>query len=75
MTLSEHVAQAIQMAPHVARRRLRFETEGGHVVIRGTVSSYFQKQMAQEAIRKLDGVQAINNELEVVWNDDAPATA
>lgn len=70
MELSERVAQALQTTPHLARRRLRFETKDGHVVIRGTVSSYFQKQMAQEALRHLDGVDAIDNELEVIWMDD-----
>lgn len=75
MTLPERVAQAIQMAPHLSQRRLRFETHDGHVVIRGTVSSYFQKQMAQEALRNLEGVRAIDNELEVIWTDEPPVIA
>jgi osmotically-inducible protein OsmY len=29
------------------------------------VRSYFQKQMAQEAVRRIDGVSEILNELEV----------
>jgi osmotically-inducible protein OsmY len=32
------------------------------------VSSYFQKQMAQEALRHVDGVAEIANELEVCWS-------
>ena len=35
--------------------------------LRGVVNTYFQKQMAQEAIRHVDGVAEIANELEVCW--------
>jgi len=49
------------------RRNLRFETQEGRVVLRGTVSSYYQKQMAQEALRRLKGVDHIENHLEVNW--------
>jgi hypothetical protein len=31
------------------------------------VHSYYQKQMAQEALRRLEGVQAIDNKIEVSW--------
>jgi osmotically-inducible protein OsmY len=44
---------------------LRFETEQGRVVLKGVVRSFFQKQMAQEALRRVDGVEQIFNELEV----------
>ena len=37
------------------------------MVLKGTVNSYFQKQMAQEAIRRIDGVELIDNQLEVNW--------
>ncbi len=37
------------------------------MVLKGTVNSYFQKQMAQEAIRRVDGVELIDNQLEVNW--------
>jgi hypothetical protein len=31
------------------------------------VQSFFQKQMAQEAIRRIAGVEQIDNHLEVMW--------
>ena len=40
-------------------------TEEGEVVLRGSVSTYFLKQRAQEMIRKLDCVVKILNELDV----------
>jgi hypothetical protein len=35
------------------------------------VDSYFQKQMAQEALRHVDGIDQISNELEVCWGRPA----
>jgi osmotically-inducible protein OsmY len=66
-SLAERVDQAIRTNPFVSGRTLRFETVGSRVVLKGSVSSYFQKQMAQEAIRRVDGVEQIDNCLEVLW--------
>ena len=42
----------------------------GVLVIRGTVSSYYYKQLAQECIRGVQGIQLIVNELTVPeWNE------
>jgi len=67
--LEERVLSAIAGNPHLAGRNLRFETELGCVRLHGVVGSYFQKQMAQEALRHVPGVAAIENELEVSWLD------
>jgi osmotically-inducible protein OsmY len=66
-TLASRVDQAIQTNPYINGRTLRFETEGSRVVLQGSVKSYFQKQMAQEALRKVEGVEQIDNCLEVLW--------
>jgi osmotically-inducible protein OsmY len=63
--LDDKVLSALERNPYIARRSLRFETEQGRVTLRGVVRSYFQKQMAQEALRHVDGIQEITNELEV----------
>ena len=64
--LAARVDQALQTNPYVSGRLLRFETEGSRVVLKGNVKSYFQKQMAQEVIRKVPGVEEIDNCLEVL---------
>jgi osmotically-inducible protein OsmY len=66
-TLAEAVQSAIATSPYLSGRKLRFETEQGRVVLLGTVSTYFQKQMAQEALRRVDGVREIENQLDVTW--------
>ena len=67
MPLNDRVLTALECNPYIARRNLRFETSAGRVILRGVVDTYFQKQMAQEAIRHIDGVDEIANELEVCW--------
>ncbi len=66
--LRDQVEKAIENAPHINRNFLRFEASEGHVTIKGTVGTYFQKQMAQEAVRHIEGVAAISNQLEVCWS-------
>ncbi len=63
--LDDKVLVALERNPHLSGRTLRFETESGRVTLRGVVPTYFQKQMAQEAIRRVEGVDEICNELEV----------
>ena len=64
--LDDKVLAALEQNPHLAGRNLRFEAEQGRVTLLGTVRSYYQKQMAQEALREVDGIAQIYNELEVV---------
>ncbi len=64
-SLDRLVETAIESSPFVRRRKLRFETHDGRVVLRGRVGTYYQKQMAQEAVRGVAGVLAIENQLEV----------
>jgi osmotically-inducible protein OsmY len=66
-TLAHRIDQAIQANPFISGRTLRFETDGGRVVLQGSVRSFYQKQMAQEAIRGIAGVEQIDNHLEVMW--------
>ena len=66
-TLAEQVNQAVVHNPHLKQRRIHAETESGQVTINGSVQSYFEKQMAQEGLRKIAGVTSIKNELKVLW--------
>ena len=64
-TLQDRIDEAVRANPHLAGRRLRLESNEGRVVLSGHVGTYFQKQMAQEAIKRVDGVHEIENRLEV----------
>jgi osmotically-inducible protein OsmY len=66
LPLDDKVHSALQRNPYLSGRSLRFEAESGRVTLRGVVRSYFQKQMAQEALRHVEGIDEIHNELEVL---------
>ncbi len=65
--LEDEVQEALQLNPYLTRNGLRCETNQGRVTLRGEVNSYFQKQMATETLRKLRGIEEIDNQLEVTW--------
>lgn len=63
--LQERIRLALSTSPYVSGKRVLCRADHGQVTLSGKVSSYFQKQMAQETIRRLDGVEQIENLLEV----------
>jgi osmotically-inducible protein OsmY len=65
--LLERISAALETSPHVPSRNVLLEADAGAVVLKGRVHSYFQKQMAQEVLRRVDGVETIENLLEVNW--------
>jgi osmotically-inducible protein OsmY len=68
ITLENRVDTAISRNPHLAGLTLRIEARAGRIVLRGTVGSFYQKQVAQEAVRTIEGVDEIENQLEVSWS-------
>ena len=53
--------------PHLTHQRIWCEFDGEQLFLRGQVPTFYFKQLAQEAVADLDGVQQIVNEIEVVW--------
>jgi hypothetical protein len=52
--------------PYLALRNVSCECRCGVLVLRGCLPSYHLKQVAQEAVARLDGVQAVDNQIVVV---------
>lgn len=53
--------------PYLGGRVIQCEIADQDVVIlKGNVRTWYQKQMAQESLRKVDGIRKITNELAVV---------
>jgi hypothetical protein len=48
------------------RRNLSCEFREGLLLLRGRVSSYYHKQVAQEAVLRLEAVEQVVNQIEVV---------
>jgi osmotically-inducible protein OsmY len=66
-TLLDRIDRAISLNPHLAGRRLTIEADQGRIRLQGVVNSYYQKQMAQETVRGIEGVEGVENHLEVCW--------
>lgn len=66
--LATQVFDAVVHSPHLNHRQLHIKTEQGQVTIEGTVKSFFEKQMAQETLKKVEGVESIKNQIEVSWS-------
>jgi osmotically-inducible protein OsmY len=65
--LHTRVHSVLEQNPYLPGRKLYFETHQGKVVLRGKVKTYYQKQMAQEMVRTIEGVDHVENQLEVCW--------
>jgi osmotically-inducible protein OsmY len=64
----EVIAEArerLKSASYAPVRNVSCEYDEGVLFLRGQVPSFFQKQLAQEAVFKLDGVTSVVNQIEV----------
>ncbi len=68
--LASEVVEALAHSPLGYLRRLVVIENDAEVVITGTVSSYYLKQMAQETIRYAVGQRRLLNHVEV-YTDEA----
>lgn len=67
LPLQDRVDLAIRHNPQLSGRRLTIEDQHGRIVLQGTVGSYYQKQLVQETVWGVDGVDAVVNRLQVSW--------
>lgn len=65
--LLKEVESAIQQSPYLSNKQMRIEALNGVIRLEGAVNSFFQKQMAQELLRRVDGVERVDNRLTVNW--------
>jgi osmotically-inducible protein OsmY len=65
LRIDEAVEIALLASPYVRPTLLQVKNRDGRIVISGRVGSYFAKQMAQESIRSITGISAIENDLHV----------
>jgi len=63
---SSHASQALRRSPLPALRKLSLEETDAVVVINGRVSSYYLKQLAQEAVMPVLGGRELRNRVAVV---------
>ncbi|HEY2252076.1 MAG TPA: BON domain-containing protein, partial [Planctomycetaceae bacterium] len=57
--------QRLRESPYGAVRRLSCEFADGVLTLRGNVASFFHKQVAQQSVVGLEGVDQVDNQIEV----------
>ena len=68
--LQTRINHALKLSPHSLGHQVVGTHDEGVVVLQGRVETFYHKQVAQELLRKVDGVERIVNLLEVHWNND-----
>lgn len=58
--------QRLRESPYSAVRRLSCDFADGVLTLRGHVASFFHKQVAQQSVSGLEGVDQINNQIIVM---------
>ena len=71
-TLEQQADSALSRSPYFSSTRVRLAMHKHCAVVEGVVSSYFQKQMAQETLLRLDGIRQIDNRLQVLEYSTSP---
>lgn len=64
-TIDDQVRRQLRNSSHPELRSVKCHCHPGRLTIEGKVSSFFLKQMAQEAFAHLSGVEQIDNRLVV----------
>jgi hypothetical protein len=64
-SLGARAEERLRRHPHHALRRVICEVESGALVLRGRLPSWYLKQLAQEAVADLEGVDRLENRIEV----------
>jgi osmotically-inducible protein OsmY len=63
--VAERARRELRKSPLIWGRRVSCDCRHGVLLLQGRLPSYYQKQLAQEAVKRIDGVWEIINEIEV----------
>jgi osmotically-inducible protein OsmY len=58
--------RALRGSPYLALRNVACDGHDGVLTLRGCLPTYYLKQVAQAIVARVDGVQQVVNEIEVV---------
>ena len=61
--LRDRIHLVLTREPHLLGKSIRVEVIDREVLLTGSVRTYFQKQMAQESLREIEGLGPIRNQL------------
>jgi osmotically-inducible protein OsmY len=65
LAIAEVAMERLRDSPYNAMRWVSCECQHGVLFLRGRLFSFHEKQLAQEAVARIDGVTQVVNEVEV----------
>ncbi len=63
--IAEAATESLQNSPYHAVRTVLCEWDNGVLFLRGHLSSFYYKQVAQETVARIKGLTSLVNEVEV----------
>jgi osmotically-inducible protein OsmY len=63
--LAEAATEALQLSPYHSVRTVLCESDRGSLFLRGRLSSFHHKQVAQETVARIKGETPLVNQIEV----------
>jgi osmotically-inducible protein OsmY len=64
--IAEIAEARLSASSHPALRKVFCKYDDGILVLRGRLTSFFHTQLAQETVAKIEGVERVVNQIEVV---------
>jgi osmotically-inducible protein OsmY len=64
--IAKQAQELLHTSPYKPIHRVACAFQDGMLVLRGRLQTFFHKQLAQEAVARVDGVRQVVNEIEVV---------
>jgi osmotically-inducible protein OsmY len=58
--------RALRNSPYLALRNVTCDYQGGVLILRGCLPTYYLKQVAQAVVARVEGVRQVANEIDVV---------
>ncbi len=65
LTIAEAAHERLRSSPYRALRAVLCECDQGILLLRGHLPSFYYKQLAQEAVARVQGVSQVINEIKV----------
>ena len=65
-TVLRAVNKRLQSSTYSSLRTIKCEQRRGILILQGVVPTFYEKQLAQETVRHIPGVDKIRNEIDVV---------
>jgi osmotically-inducible protein OsmY len=70
LELQIDVLAALKWEPSLKQDEIGVDAENGVITLSGIVDSYIKKSQAMDTVKKITGVQAVIEKIEVEFNND-----